>query len=62
MNEATVPSPTVEAVFHVEPHPDPVVRALIAEVEALRARKAELEAELFVALRKLVHVRTALEE
>lgn len=37
MNEAQAPSPTVEAKFHVEPHPDPVVRALIAEVERLRS-------------------------
>ncbi len=36
MNQAAAPSPTVEAKFHVEPHPDPVVRALIAEVERLR--------------------------
>lgn len=44
MNQATAPMPTVKAEFHVEPHPDPVVRALIAEVERLRAENTELRA------------------
>jgi hypothetical protein len=47
MNEATSPSPTVEAVFHVEPHPDPVVRALIEEIERLRAENETLKAQLY---------------
>ena len=46
-NEATAPSPTVEAVFHVEPHPDPVVRALIAEVERLRDENRKLKEALY---------------
>lgn len=45
MNEATAPQPTVEAEFHVEPHPDPVVRMLIAELERLRAECAYLRTE-----------------
>lgn len=36
MNDVASPLPTVEATFHVEPHPDPVVQALIEEVEHLR--------------------------
>lgn len=46
-NEATAPTPTVEAVFHVEPHPDPVVRALIAEVERLREENRKLKEALY---------------
>ena len=46
MNQATAPQPTVKAEFHVEPHPDPVVRALIAEVEKLRKENLELKAEV----------------
>lgn len=42
MSQATAPQPTVQAEFHVEPHPDPVVRALIAEVELLRKENAEV--------------------
>lgn len=45
MNISIAPAPTVEATFHVEPHPDPVVRALIAEVERLRAEAAYLRSE-----------------
>lgn len=44
--EARLPAPRVTATFAVEPHPDPVVRALIAEVEALRKENAELRAEV----------------
>lgn len=44
MNQAQAPSPTVKAEFHVEPHPDPTVRALIAEVERLRRENEELRA------------------
>lgn len=47
MNEATVPAPVVEATFHVEPHPDPVVRALIAEVERLRDENKKLKEALY---------------
>lgn len=46
MNQAAAPSPTVEAKFHVEPHPDPVVRALIVEVERLREENRSLQAQL----------------
>ena len=45
MNVAA-PTPTVELKFNVEPHPDPVVRSLIAEIEKLRAENAELAARL----------------
>lgn len=46
MNQANAPLPTVKAEFHVEPHPDPVVRALIAEVEALREQNRSLQAQV----------------
>lgn len=46
MNQANAPQPTVKAEFHVEPHPDPVVRALIAEVEKLRQDNNELRVKL----------------
>lgn len=39
-HEVRIPAPVLQAEFHVEPHPDPVVRALIAEVERLRAELA----------------------
>jgi hypothetical protein len=42
----SAPAPTVEIKYTVEPHPDPVVRALIAEIEKLRAENAELAARL----------------
>lgn len=47
MNEAAAPAPNVEAEFHVEPHPDPVVRALILEVERLRKENANLKEALY---------------
>ena len=40
------PAPTIEAEFHVLPHPDPIVRALIAEIQSLREENARLTAEL----------------
>jgi hypothetical protein len=46
MNEATSPAPTVEAEFHVEPHPDPVIQGFIVLVQALRAEIARLKKEL----------------
>jgi hypothetical protein len=49
MNNAAAPSPTVEATFHVEPHPDPIVQALINEL--LKSRK-EVE-ELLVRIGSL---------
>lgn len=45
-NEASPPAPVVKAEFHVEPHPDPVVRALILEVERLREENSLLRAQL----------------
>lgn len=42
MNAPTLPPPHVEAAFAVEPHPDPVVRELIREIEQLRRENAEL--------------------
>jgi hypothetical protein len=36
------PLPSVKLEFHVEPHPDPVVRALIEEVERLRRENGEV--------------------
>lgn len=45
MNEAHAPSPAVEATFHVEPHPDPVVRGFIELVAELRAEIAQLKKE-----------------
>jgi hypothetical protein len=46
MNDPTLPPPHVEAVFAVEPHPDPVVRALVSEVEQLRRDNALLRLQL----------------
>lgn len=46
MSQPTAPAPTVLLEFHVEPHPDPVVQALIEEVTKLRAEKAALEERL----------------
>lgn len=43
MSQPQAPAPTVLLEFNVEPHPDPVVRALIAEVERLRAENARLK-------------------
>ncbi len=40
------PAPTVQAEFHVEPHPDPIVRELISEVERLRQENADLKEQL----------------
>ena len=40
------PAPTVEAEFHVEPHPDPLVQSLITEIERLRAQVERLKEEL----------------
>lgn len=44
MNQAAAPSPTVEATFHVEPHPDPIVQALINELLKLRKENDGLKA------------------
>lgn len=41
MSFTITPPPTVEATFHVEPHPDPLVRALVAEIERLRKALTE---------------------
>lgn len=38
------PNPIVQAEFHVEPHPDPTVRALIEKVERLQRENEELRA------------------
>ena len=46
MNEAVPPAPVVAAEFHVEPHPDPLVRLLIAEIERLRFENALLKEKL----------------
>jgi hypothetical protein len=46
MNDATLPPPHVDAVFQCEPHPDPVVRALVSEVEQLRRDNATLRLQL----------------
>jgi hypothetical protein len=46
MNEIASPAPLVEAEFHVEPHPDPVIQGFIALVTALRAEIARLKEEL----------------
>jgi len=43
----TAPTPIVEAEFHVEPHPDPLVRALIAQIEELRLEVEHLKEELY---------------
>ena len=45
MSHTTAPMPTVEAEFHVEPHPDPVIQGFIELVEALRRHNAALRAE-----------------
>jgi hypothetical protein len=50
MNDNIVPpAPKVEAVFHVEPHPDPLAQLLIAEIERLRAENERLMAQLYEA-------------
>lgn len=46
MNAPTLPPPQVEAAFAVEPHPDPVVRELVREVEQLRRDNADLRLQL----------------
>ena len=46
MNGITAPSPTVEATFHVERHPDPIVQALIDQVLELRKENERLKEEL----------------
>lgn len=46
MNQAIAPGPTVEATFHVERHPDPVVQALIDEVLKLRKENDALKEKL----------------
>jgi hypothetical protein len=45
-NEAYSPMPRAEAEFHVEPHPDPIVQALVLEIERLRADIVRLKEEL----------------
>jgi len=45
-NQASMPAPVVEAVFHVEPHPDPVIQGFIELVGKLRAEIARLKEEL----------------
>jgi hypothetical protein len=52
MNDATLPLPHVEAAFQCEPHPDPVVRELVREVEQLRRDNAELRIQNARLLRK----------
>ena len=47
MSEAPAPAPKVEAVFHVEPHPDPLTRLFIAEIERLREENERLKAQLY---------------
>lgn len=46
-NQASVPAPVVAAVFHVEPHPDPLTRLFIAEIERLREENESLKAQLY---------------
>jgi hypothetical protein len=46
MSQVQASLPTVQASFSVEPHPDPVVRALITEVERLRAANLELQRQV----------------
>lgn len=46
-NQASVPAPVVAAVFHVEPHPDPLAQKLIAEIERLRLENESLKAQLY---------------
>ena len=52
-NEASAPLPTVQAEFHVERHPDPIVQSFIdltlqlrKENDELKAKVRELEAEV----------------
>lgn len=42
----TAPAPTVQAEFHVERHPDPIVQALIDEVLKLRKENDGLKSQL----------------
>jgi hypothetical protein len=48
MSNPTAPTPKVEIEFHVEPHPDPVVQALIEKVERLLAENREMRAKLIL--------------
>jgi len=45
MSHTNAPMPTVEAEFHVEPHPDPIIQGFIEVVEAHRRENARLRAE-----------------
>ncbi len=47
MNDITQTAPTVQAEFHVEPHPDPIVQALIEQVLALRKENERLKEALY---------------
>lgn len=44
----TAPTPTVTMKYHTEPHPDPVVQALIEKVERLQAENREMRAQLIL--------------
>ena len=44
MNEAAAPAPTVQAEFHVERHPDPIVQSFIELTLQLRKENEELKA------------------
>jgi hypothetical protein len=46
MNQTNAPMPTVEAEFHVEPHPDPVIQGFIELVSAVRRENGKLRAEI----------------
>lgn len=42
----TAPAPTVEAKFHVERHPDPIVQSFIELTLRLRKENDELKAQI----------------
>ena len=44
----TQTAPTVEATFHVERHPDPIVQSLIDLVLSLRKENEQLKEELYI--------------
>lgn len=46
MSSAAAPVPEARLAYHTEPHPDPLVQALIERVEALLRENAELKEKL----------------